>query len=379
MPRKYIKKTDSVHLSPEHCRFIDQNWDKLTLKVLTQKTFSNDFLNGHSAEAVVIRDYIANRFDGARALTEKESNKGKAIALNSDQKTFIENNIKRMKTEEMTIHLFPDKYKTQKVQYTDDEYKAVHSWAAKIGAKNIDPNDTPVSENDYLPPKSLARAIPRINQYVTKNSTEENKKFLDANNLKPEEKKNIEALIGYMNTHRFVMVMNEYKKKIDRDLAESSYIRWCYGKDDLLEEEVDRYISLVEEVVDSAKIRRTIERFDREVEELLDGNAEDSRKMSMTLVEMINAQRDKLKESKMRQEKLLTSLVQTRSDRMKNRREKTNSLINMVELWKNSENRKKMVALAEKKRLLLSAEVERLSSMDALKVEIYGLDPQDLS
>jgi hypothetical protein len=49
-----------------------------------------------------------------------------------------------------------------------------------------------------------------------------------------------------------------------------------------------------------------------------------------------------------------------------------------VEAWKREEDRKRIIKLAEKHRDDLKKEVERLSSMDALKAELFGLDKDNI-
>lgn len=379
--RNYKRQQDSIELSDEQKVMIDKHWDKWDLKILTQKVFNDETLNGHSGHAKKIKSYLVDTFGDSVKVRTTSTNlpeKPAEIELSESEKEFLNNNGDSVRVEEATKILFPGKFSKKKIEFNDPEYKAVYKYIKGLNSNNIPKEDQIVDEGEYRPPGSIARMVPRVNLYVTKGVTEENKRFLDPMNLKPQEKKLVEALIGYCATHRFVMLMSEYKKRVDRDLAESSYIRWLYGKDDLLEEEVDRYISLVEEIVDSSKIRRAIERLDKEANEMMDGSNPEGKKIGMTMVEMMNSQRDKLKLSKERGEKLLSNLVDSRADRMKKKQEKTASLLNIVEIWKQEESRKKILALAARRRLLLSAEVERLSSMESLKSEIYGLDKDDI-
>jgi hypothetical protein len=381
MPRNYTKKVDKIQFSEEQVSYIEENWDKKDVVTIAQTVFADPTIDGHRAEARKIKEYLISRFgEQADIKMKKTPKKEDRLGLTPEQEEFLRNNAGEISVEEATAVLFPEKYtKGVQVSLTDKEFIWVYAFVQSINPALIAKEDQLTDEVEYRPPGSIARMVPRINLYITKGSTEENKKFLEASNLKPQERKWVEALIGYTATHRFKMLMSEYKKKIDRELAESSFIRWCYGKEDLLEEEVDSYISLVEEVVDSAKIRRQIEKLDEQSQKLLEGNDSDSKIKGMTLIELINSQRDKLKLSKDRTEKLLSRLVESRSNRMKQRQEKTASLLNLVELWKNEESRKKMIALANKRQALLATEVERLSSMESLKAEIYGLDKGDIA
>jgi hypothetical protein len=381
MPRVYKKKVDQIQFDEEQINYIETNWTRLDIATLTRHVFKNDELTAHSAEAIKIKQYIVKRFGDNAKIGKHNPEKPVVIpnlGLNDAQKEFLRNNIGGVSVEEATAVLFPQKYQNSKVDVSDKEYLDVYTYIRSLNPDSIPKEDQLADEAEYRPPGSIARMVPRINLYVTKGSTDENKRFLDPNNLKPQERRFVEALIGYMKTHRFVMVMNEYKMKIDRELAESSFVRWCYSKDDLLEEEVDRYISLVEEVVDSAKIRRQIEELDQESRRLMRGEDPEGRKMSMTLVEMMNGQRDKLKMSKDRGEKLLSNLIDSRAERLKKRVQENSSIINLVEAWKNEEKRKELLELAELEAQADQHEIDKLSSMDAVVALIAGIQKQEL-
>jgi hypothetical protein len=380
MARNYKKKVDQLQLTEEQVQFIEENWDKKSVIEVAQVVFADPTIDGHRAEARKIKEYILKRFGQEVSAKANPPPKTAQIGLSKEQEELIRNNIDQFNNPEEAAQLcFPEKYKgNAKVLPTDREFLWVYAFMQSVNPSVISREDQLADEVEYRPPGSIARMVPRVNLYVTKGSTEDNKKFLDPMNLKPQERRFVEALIGYMKTHRFVMVMNEYKMKIDRELAESSFVRWCYGKDDLLEEEVDRYISLVEEVVDSAKIRRQIEDLDREANRLRKGEDPEGKKMSMTLVELMNSQRDKLKMSKDRGEKLLSNLIDSRAERLKKRVQENSSIINLVEAWKNEEKRLELLELAELEAQADEHEIDKLSSMDAVVALIAGIQKQEL-
>jgi len=227
------------------------------------------------------------------------------------------------------------------------------------------------TEGDYKTPISIARLIPRVNQYVKKDFEKGN--YLNPDDIKQQERKYLEKLLDYMNVHRFKYQMNLYKIKQDRELAESTFIRYCWGKDDLQEEEVDRYISLMDSVVECTKIKRIQERLEIEQSAALDGTVE-GKKMNMTLIEAINTQREMFKEASKRQDELYKALTTSRADRLKKKIERTAAFINFFELWRQEESRRPLILLAQAKQSKLKDEVKRLSDMESLMTEIYGLD-----
>jgi hypothetical protein len=245
MPRNYKKKTDALQLTEEQVQFIEENWDKKSVIEVAQVVFADPTVDGHRAEAKKIKEYILKRFGQEVSAKAVPPPKVAQMGLTKEQEELIRNNIDQFNNPEEAAQLcFPEKYKNgAKINPTDREFLWVYTFMQTINPSAISREDQLADEAEYRPPGSIMRMVPRINLYVTKGSTDENKKFLDSNNLKDYERRYVQALIGYMATHRFIMLMNEYKKKVDRELAESSYVRWLYGKEDLIEEEVDRYIS----------------------------------------------------------------------------------------------------------------------------------------
>ena len=169
--------------------------------------------------------------------------------------------------------------------------------------------------------------------------------------------------------------MNTYTNNTDRDLFESSFIRYTHNKDDLSQEEVDQYIVLSSEVVIAANIQRRKEHLTR----LLDNVVEDSDgRASMSLVEAIGKTETEYNQSVNRQQKLLESLKEKRSDRLKKEIKENASILNLVRLWKEEESRINLLHLAEIRKKTVDEEVRKLSDIDEVKARILGLGEDEI-
>ena len=190
------------------------------------------------------------------------------------------------------------------------------------------------------------------------------------------EKKNVETLMKYLNTYRFVHQMNTYSSQIDRELFESSFVRYTYDKPDLTEEEVDQYIVMCIEVCIASNIQTRVER----LQNMLDDTADDTegRRISMGLVEAISSRQQEYNQCVNRQQKLLESLKEKRSARLSKQVKENASIVNLVQLWKEEESRKKLLALAELRKKAVKQETEKLSSMDEIKARILGLSEEEV-
>ena len=209
----------------------------------------------------------------------------------------------------------------------------------------------------------------RINRFVLDSG-------IDKDRVTPRQKKDIERLMGYLHTFRFIHQISNYRNETERELFESSFVRYTYNKPDLTQEEVDQYIVLSAEVVIASNIQRRVER----LQTLLDQNAEDTegRRMAMSLVEAINTAQTEYNQCVNRQTKLLNELKEKRSQRMSKVLQESASILNLVELWKDEESRNKMIKIAEIRKKNISSEIERLSSMEDIKSRIMGISEEEV-
>ena len=139
----------------------------------------------------------------------------------------------------------------------------------------------------------------------------------------------------------------------------------------MTQEEVDQYIVLSAEVVIASNIQIRVER----LQELLDQAAEETegKRMAMSLVESINTAQTEYNQCVNRQNKLLESLKEKRSDKLKKQLQENASILNLVEMWKEEESRKQLIQLTELRKKTLKDEIEKLSGMDEVKARIMGL------
>jgi hypothetical protein len=116
---------------------------------------------------------------------------------------------------------------------------------------------------------------------------------------------------------------------------------------------------------------------EEEIEGILNGSNMESKKLSMTLIELVNGAREKLDKSKERQRKLLDELTESRSVRIKNKMAQNASVLNLVEAWKMESSRKELIELAELEKKSEEDEINRLSSLDRVVALIAGISKNE--
>lgn len=318
----------------------------------------NPELDGRSKEAKEIKEFLATysiKPRGAQVYVPKED-----VEFTDEQKEYVANNANMMSAVEMGRVLFGDASLTN----LSKEIRTINEYIKTLDLKvtHQDPEEVPGSE--YKAPKTFERMLQRINRYVHEG--------IDKGKLTPKQRRDINSIISYMNTYRFVHQINSFEVQTDRELFESSFVRYTYDKSDLTQEEVDQYIVLSNEVVISSKIQRRSEKLQGLLDRASENN-EDGVKISMSLVEAINTAQNEYNQCVNRQQKLLNDLKEKRSDRVKNQIKENASIINLVQMWKEEETRAKLLKLADLRKQAVKQEIERLTTMDEVKARILGL------
>ena len=124
-------------------------------------------------------------------------------------------------------------------------------------------------------------------------------------------------------------------------------------------------------MVIASNIQRRVERLNI----LLDTSANDTegRRIAMSLVDAISTAQTEYHQSINRQQKLLESLKEKRSDKLKSQIRENASILNLVQVWKEEESRAKLIKLATLRKKSLEGEIEKLTEMDEIKCRILGL------
>tara|TARA_B100000676_G_scaffold135394_2_gene134301 strand:+ start:1222 stop:2301 length:1080 start_codon:yes stop_codon:yes gene_type:complete len=333
-----------------------------SLMELTELCFGEGF-DGRSKEGRAVKDFLATRQLRARASDEYQA-KG-LLNLTKDQEEFIDNNLSSMKAVEIAKVM----YRNEQLTNLSQETRTVAEYI-KNNSEGMQPYERPenVPTDEYKPPKTIPVIMARVNKYVLNG--------IDKEKLSPKIKKDLKSLIGYLHTFRFNHQINSLAATTDRELFESSFIRYTFDKGDLTQEEVDQYIVLATEVVIAGNIQARIEH----LQGLLDDSADDTegRRIAMSLVEAISSRQTEYNQSVNRQQKLLNDLKVKRSDRIKQMSEASASVVNLVEMWKEEESRKQMIQLAELRKEALSEEINKLSDMDEIKSRIMGISEDEV-
>jgi hypothetical protein len=357
-------------LTPEQEKQVLDLWNKDPksppgLKQLTQEIFGGEF-DGRSWQGKAIKSFLL-RCNLKAKVTSDYFSKTSEIQLTDDQKQFIVNNIATMNSLEISKILFNN----QTLSNLNAETRAVNEYVKSLDTRviyNQEQNEDIPTEN-YQPPATLDKVLKRVNKYVNCQ--------IDKEKLTAQQKKGLEMLINYLHTYRFIRQMNTFESQEDRNLCEDSFVRYTYDKPDLTQEEIDQYIELSNQTVRSFSIKRRSELMQSRLEEFTSGDPE-AMKVSMGLVEAIGKAGTEYDQCLKRCNDLLYDLKEKRSTRLSKQIKENASILNLVQMWRDEEQRIKLLKLGELEQRAISNEVEKISDMSEIKARILGLSKEDI-
>lgn len=328
---------------------------------IIKTVFPNQDLDGRTKEGKAVREFLATKSIKARASHEYQAKERND--LSEEDKVYIQNNLELMSSVEIARTIF----KNPQLTNLNQESRVVSEFIKSLNKEEAFENPEEVPSETYKPPKTFEKTLYRINKYTNDS--------IDKENITGIIKRNVNTLIDYLNTYRFVYQINTYINTTNRELFESSFIRYTCDKPDLSQEEVDQYIVLASEVVISASIQKRKEHLTT----LLDNVVQDTDgRASMSLVEAIGKTETEYNQSVNRQQKLLSDLKEKRSDKLKKQIKENASILNLVSIWKEEESRKKLIKLAEIRKKMIREEVQSITDMDEIKARILGIDIDEI-
>jgi hypothetical protein len=167
--------------------------------------------------------------------------------------------------------------------------------------------------------------------------------------------------------------MNNYTSKEDRNLFEEEFTRLTWDKPDLTADEINLYMNVCKEIINLEVISKHLNKLN----DLFD-SAEEQNDMSVKLAEIIKAKSGEYHQCEGRIETLTKKLQGDRSERMKNKQRENASVLSLVQMFQDEEERKNMIRIAEMQKQLVKQEAERLEGMSAFKARVLGISQEDV-
>jgi len=347
------------NLSEEQKKLIVDNYDKTPdLIKLTKLVYNNDALDGRSKEGRAVREFLIEQ--GLKFKTTKRE-KVKNITLSKEQKEFILNSAEDgMSAYEVACLMFPDK----RITPLSKETLVAAEYIRKRAPEQVHDSESALGKR-YESPRNLLESLNRINKFANES--------LELNKLPVHEKKCIETLKNFLSSPRFLQTINSYNNEGDRELFEAEFIRATWDKPDLTADEINLYINVCVDYINLKNISGHIEKLNRMFNE-----ADEQQDMTVRLAELLKTKSEEYNQCEKRMESLIQKLNGDRAKRIDSRRKDNASILSLVRLFQDEEERKRMVLIAEMQKKTVDEEAERMENMASWKARVLGIGRDDI-
>lgn len=332
--------------------------------VIANLVFGRDDLSGRSKEAKAVRDYLVST--GFVSKKEKPKLVQTTDILNQNHFEFIDQNIKTGITpKQITELIFNEKFLgLENVNvFNTPEYRAVHKYVKEKYPDNLVDNESGVGEK-YSVPRSIKTVINKVNKWCGQNISEDK--------LSLQHRKWLEKLLVYLSSPRFVGNYDSYTSSTDKELFEAEFVRSVWDKPDLTTDEINLYINVCMDYINL----RQIDIKKNKVNDMFN-DTQEQKDLTMRLTEVLKTISEEYNQCASRIDKSIQKLNGERSKRVEQHQQKNASIINLVELFQDEQERKMMIQIAEMQKKIINEEAERLENMSSWKARILGISKQD--
>jgi hypothetical protein len=332
--------------------------------VIANLIFGRDDLTGRSKEAKAVRDYLVST--GFVSKKEKPKFVQTTDILNQNHFEFIDQNIKTGITpKQITELIFHEKFLgLENVNvFNTQEYRAVHKYVKEKYPDNLVDNESGVGDK-YSVPRSIKTVINKVNKWCGQSISEDK--------LSLQHRKWLEKLLVYLSSPRFVGNYDSYTSSTDKDLFEAEFVRSIWDKPDLTTDEINLYINVCMDYINL----RQIDIKKNKVNDMFN-DTQEQKDLTMRLTEVLKTISEEYNQCASRIDKSIQKLNGERSKRVEQYQQKNASIINLVELFQDEQERKMMIQIAEMQKKIINEEADRLENMSSWKARILGISKQD--
>jgi hypothetical protein len=328
------------------------------LNLLTQRCFDDDSLDGRTKQGKLIRTFLVK--NNLEYKTSKHV-KVDSVEFTESQKHFIIQSAEQgMSSFAIAELIFPDK----EIKKLGAEQRAVLEHIRSIN-ENFIPSQESGLLTTYSPPKTYPRLIKKVFDSTGFQ--------LDESKMSRGQRNCLDKLSINLSNSRLIKIINNYTSKDDRNLFEEEFTRLTWDKPDLTADELNLYMNVCKEIINLEVISKHLNKLN----DLFD-DAQDQDEMTVKLAEIIKAKSGEYHQCEGRIEALTKKLQGDRSERMKNKQRENASILSLVQMFQDEEERKNMVRMADMQKKLVKEEAEHLEGMSAFKARVLGISQEDV-
>ena len=348
-----------TNLTEEQKQLIRNNYKAISdLTRLTQMVSKDEALDGRSKIGRAIRKFMVEQGLNYETTVHRKVDD---IVLTDEEKEFLDSHAgQNMSSIQLAELLWPGR----EIKKLSKEQRVVADYV-----KNYHPDFVRADENaiglKYSPPKAMSRSIKKINDFAGKT--------LDENKLIMQDRKCVEVLMNSLASPRFMQVINNYPSLEDRELFEAEFVRCVWDKPDLTTDEINLYINVCMDYVNLKEIEQQKQKLN-----LMFDDTEGQNDLTMRLTEMLKTKSEEYNQCTNRIDKMVAKLNGERSKRIANQQQRNASVLALVNLFQEEEERRLMLRMAEMQKVGVKEEADKLEQMTDWKARVLGITRQEI-
>lgn len=345
---------------------IDQARQGVELIDITRKVYKNDKLDGRSNEGIAVRTVLIEADVGYKSKSVYE--RRAADYLKGPEKEYIKQHIENAQNAmEIARTLFP----SRRLEQNSVEVIEVQKYALSINPQAFKSGEIIVDTADYAAPDTFNKMLRLINRCTCEK--------METERLESAKRRQIEKVMTYMGSPRFVYTIKGYIKLDERELFEMEFVRSTWDKPDLHSDDINLTINLCQEYVEQARVSATMAKLQSELDLTAQRQGDDRVKVSIAIVEALKEQGDIRNKSIERQRRINEDLNDKRKNRLDQKNKTNQSISVIIEQMKDEEGRTRMARYAQMLRGELKSETERLGGLENFHAQIFGVNGDDIA
>jgi len=330
------------------------------LNKATKKLFKDSDEKGSTIRGRALRKFWVEKGLSYRTKVKKRAAK---YFLTDDEKSFVRQHYcPEVTKKEMGQLLWPEEAESRGFAETD-KFISLCDYINREFSANVNLRDDAAGEK-YTPPRVLSTAVKRLNKVTLRQ--------LDLEKINLPDRKCVEKLVTYLNAPRFVQVINSYVARQSRDLFESEYIRSTWDKPDLTSDELNLYVNVCMDYINLKEIEQQKQKLN-----LMFDDTEGQHDLTMRLTEMLKTKAEEYNQCVNRVDKMLAKLNGERAKRVANQVQRNASIISLVQLFQDEEERKLMIKMSEMQKKVVQREADTIETMPDWKARVLGITKED--
>lgn len=330
------------------------------IEAITKLVFQNDKLDGRSWQGKLVAKFLVDQKLNYK--TTKKERRGEIRELTADDKEYI---ISAIQNGDTFLDVARVVFQDDEIKKLSSEWRKIQAFCEANGVSSSHEMDD-LNLGAYAAPKELDRLVNLVNRALGTN--------IDAaKGVNGKYKACFDRLRINLDSSRFKRIINAYEKRRDRDLFVDEFVRLTFEKPDLTPDEINLYLQIVRDSISLEVLEGKINKLNAMFLDI-----EDASELNQRFSENLKACVDEKNQVTKRIADTTKKLQGDRAERLKSLHKDEVSILTLINLAQEKEEREQMLRLAEMQKALISEEANKFENLDSWVCRVLGVSKEEV-